>query len=43
MAAWNGETVRNCFKDAVGWLFMVSVVLAFVLLVVMNVRLSDSM
>lgn len=33
MATWS---FRNCCKDAVGWVFMVSVVIAFTLLVIMN-------
>ena len=37
MAVWSGESFRNCCKDAVGWVFMVAVMVAFVLLVIMNV------
>ncbi len=37
MATWSGEYFRNCCKDLVGWIFMVGVIMAFILLVIMNV------
>ena len=42
MATWTSESFRNCFKDAVGWIFMVAVVVAFILLVIVNVSINNS-
>lgn len=38
MATVDSKSVRNCLKDAVGWIFTVAVVLVFIVLVTMKVR-----